>query len=122
MLWSLWATILALGFAFVTSGFAHDITTPSEQARITYAATLGVAVESICAESEQKKHRQADCQACLIGQFLILTQAASPAALSTVTSRAAWSIQDLGPLPRVGSDDANPSRGPPVRSTGAHAG
>lgn len=122
ILWPLRAIVLALGFAFATSGFAHHVITPGDQARIAYAAALGLSVEDICAGTGQDEHRQSMCEACLIGPFLMLPPVASPDAPIMAVSGAAWAIRDLGPLPRMTLDVANPSRAPPRTNIGALAG
>ncbi|NBE06450.1 polyketide synthase [Paragemmobacter ruber] len=122
LLWPLRAIVLILGFAFATSGFAHHITTPDEQARIAYAAALGVAVEDICAETGQQDHGRSNCEACLVGPFLAPPPVASAVVPITAVSRTAWAIRDLGPLPQARLARANPSRAPPLGIIGASVG
>lgn len=122
ILWPLRAIVLALGFAFATSGFGHHVMTPGDQARIAYAAALGLAGEDICAGTGQDEHRHSICKACLIGPFLTLPPVASLVAPIVAIPRAPWAIQDLGPPPRMNLDVANPSRAPPGTIIAALAG
>ena len=121
ILWPLRAIVLALGFAFATSGFAHHITTPEEQARIAYATELGLAVDAICAGTGQKEHRQSICEACMVGPFLAFPPFASPVAPFIAISLETWIIQDLGPMPQMGCGAANRSRAPPQNRSGVLA-
>jgi hypothetical protein len=121
ILWPLQAIVLALGFAFATSGFSHHITTPEEQERIAYATALGLAVDEICAEPGQQQHRRSICEACLVGPFLTLPSFASPVAPLIPISCGARITRDLGPIPHVGFGDANRSRAPPPKSSGVLA-
>lgn len=107
------ALVVLLVVALATSGFAHRIVSPDEQAAQVYAQAFGLTAEDICGD-EDGTSVQKDCEACRLHASMVLPEPA----VALILAELSLDPADWTPQPPVRhsltAEAARAARAPPT--------
>lgn len=107
------AIAVLLAVALATSGFAHRIQTPSDQAALNIVAALGLDASDICGDLDSDV-ALTDCEACLLHASMSLPEPAVSLIMAELSLDPADRATEPPVLHAMTAGANHPARAPPL--------